>query len=57
MEIFAIPNRIGTESQRAHQNRARIVLIGRSHNTVIRDYDVADNVTETHRHTGDFREP
>jgi hypothetical protein len=29
----------------------------RSHDAVIRVYDAAGNVTETHRHTGDFREP
>jgi hypothetical protein len=29
----------------------------RSHNTVIRVYDEAGNVIETHDHAGDFREP
>ena len=29
----------------------------RSHNAVIRVYDEAGNVTETHNHTGDFKEP
>jgi len=28
----------------------------RSHNAVIRVYDQAGNVTETHEHTGDFKE-
>jgi hypothetical protein len=29
---------------------------GRSHNAVIRVYDEAGNVIETHEHTGEFRE-
>jgi hypothetical protein len=29
----------------------------RSHDTVIRVYDEAVNVIETHEHTGDFKEP
>jgi hypothetical protein len=29
----------------------------RSHNAVIRVYDEADNVIETHEHAGDFKEP
>jgi hypothetical protein len=29
----------------------------RSHNAVIRVYDGAGNVIETHEHTGDFKEP
>jgi hypothetical protein len=29
----------------------------RSHNAVIRVYDDAGNVIETHEHAGDFREP
>ena len=29
----------------------------RSHDAVIRVYDVAGNVTETHEHKGDFKEP
>jgi hypothetical protein len=29
----------------------------RSHNAVIRVYDEAGNVIETHDHAGDFREP
>jgi hypothetical protein len=29
----------------------------RSHNAVIRVYDQAGNVIETHDHAGDFREP
>ena len=28
----------------------------RSHNAVIRVYDAAGNVTETHKHKGDFKE-
>jgi hypothetical protein len=28
----------------------------RSHDAVIRDYDDAGNVIETHEHTGDFKE-
>jgi hypothetical protein len=29
----------------------------RSHDAVIRVYDAAGNVTETHEHAGDFKEP
>ena len=29
----------------------------RSHRAVIRVYDAAGNVIETHEHTGDFKEP
>ena len=29
----------------------------RSHDAVIRVYDEADNVIETHEHAGDFKEP
>jgi hypothetical protein len=29
----------------------------RSHDAVIRVYDAADNVEETHEHKGDFKEP
>jgi hypothetical protein len=29
----------------------------RSHNAVIRVYDDAGNVIETHEHAGDFKEP
>jgi hypothetical protein len=29
----------------------------RSNNAVIRVYDAADNVIETHEHAGDFKEP
>jgi hypothetical protein len=32
-------------------------LSSRSHNTVIRVYDEAGNVIETHEHAGDFKEP
>ena len=30
---------------------------GRSHDAVIRVYDAAGNVIETHEHKGDFKEP
>jgi hypothetical protein len=32
-------------------------LFSRSHDAVIRVYDEAGNVIETHEHTGDFKEP
>jgi hypothetical protein len=32
-------------------------LYSRSHHAVIRVYDEADSVIETHEHTGDFHEP
>jgi hypothetical protein len=31
--------------------------LGRSHDAVIRVYDAAGNVIETHEHKGDFKEP
>jgi hypothetical protein len=31
--------------------------LGRSRHTVIRVYDTASNVIETHEHAGDFKEP
>jgi hypothetical protein len=33
------------------------VLFSRSHDAVIRVYDEAGNVIETHEHKGDFKEP
>jgi hypothetical protein len=33
------------------------MFFGRSHDAVIRVYDEADNVIETHEHTGDSKEP
>jgi hypothetical protein len=44
------------------QDRARIVfdwlrkVFRRSHDAVIRVYDAAGNVIETHEHNGDFKE-
>jgi hypothetical protein len=32
-------------------------FFSRSHDAVIRVYDEAGNVIETHEHTGDFKEP
>ena len=32
-------------------------LYSRSHDAVIRVYDEAGNVIETHEHTGEFKEP
>ena len=32
-------------------------MLRRSHDAVIRVYDAAGNVIETHEHPGDFREP
>jgi hypothetical protein len=42
----AIKNAIGYAKHRS-----------RSHDAVIRVYDSAGNVIETHEHTGDFKEP
>ena len=36
---------------------SHIKFFSRSHNTVIRVYDDAGNVMETHEHAGDFKEP
>ena len=41
----AVANAIGYAKHRGH-----------SHNAVIRVYDAAGNVIETHRHAGEFRE-
>jgi hypothetical protein len=46
---YAEPNAIG------HANQLRKVF-SRSHDAAIRVYDEAGNVTETHEHTGDFKE-
>jgi hypothetical protein len=43
-EPDAVSNAIGYAKHRS-----------RSHNAVIRVYDEADNVIETHEHTGDFK--
>ena len=32
-------------------------FFSRAHNAVVRVYDTAGNVIETHEHAGDFREP
>jgi hypothetical protein len=45
-EPCAVPNAIGYAK-----------FYSRSHDAVIRVYDEAGNVIETHEHTGDFREP
>jgi len=45
-EPNAITNAIGYAEHRS-----------RSHDAVIRVYDVASNVIETHEHKGDFKEP
>ena len=42
----AVSNAIGYASQ-----------YSRSHDAVIRVYDDAGKVTQTHEHTGDFKEP
>ena len=43
---YGEPNAIGFAKHRS-----------RSHDAVIRVYDEAGNVIETHEHTGDFKEP
>ena len=43
---------------RAYLNRLSTSAIpSRSHDAVIRVYDAAGNVIETHEHAGDFKEP
>jgi hypothetical protein len=44
--VYRLSNAIGYAKHRS-----------RSHDAVIRVYDVAGNVIETHEHTGDFKEP
>ena len=39
-----------------HQRRDIAKFRSRSHDAVIRVYDAAGNVIETHEHTGNFRE-
>ena len=44
------------EPKRSQQcNRLREVSYSRSHDAVIRVYDEAGNVIETHEHAGDFQ--
>jgi hypothetical protein len=40
-----------------YYNWATPSLYSRSHDAVIRIYDGAGNVIETHEHAGDFKEP
>jgi hypothetical protein len=42
--------------KRISRFRFHRVTAGRSHDAVIRVYDEAGNVIETHEHTGDFKE-
>jgi hypothetical protein len=35
----------------------RLCMASRAHDAVIRFYDAAGNVIETHEHTGEFKEP
>jgi hypothetical protein len=42
--------------RRATRDQLREVLQPRSHDAVIRVYDEAGNVIETHEHAGDFKE-
>jgi hypothetical protein len=47
----------GTPSQNAISNAIGYAkFFSRSHNAVIRVYDEAGNVIETHEHAGDFKE-
>ena len=46
---------LGGEQENALTNRYSKVR-SRSHDTVIRVYDAAGNVIETHEHKGDFKE-
>ena len=41
----------------AHQRRDIAKFYSRSHQAVIRVYDAAQNLIETHEHKGDFKEP
>jgi hypothetical protein len=47
---------MASPTQSRTQNRLREVF-SRSHQALIRVYDNAGNVIETHEHAGDFKEP
>jgi len=47
---------LGSEHENS-QRSAAAKFYRRSHDAVIRVYDDADNMIETHEHTGDFKEP
>jgi hypothetical protein len=49
-QLSVIPDAISNGIDRAK-------FFSRSHDAVIRVYDYAGNVIETHEHKGDFREP
>jgi hypothetical protein len=49
---YAMPKRPLGEISRVERS-----VSSRSHDAVIRVYDDAGNVIETHEHSGDFREP
>jgi len=56
--LHALRNPLGVlpGSNRPFQFQKRSQLFSRSHDAVIRVYDEAGNVIETHEHKGDFKE-
>jgi len=50
---FSVPSRSDEAKSRATDNTK---FYSRSHDAVIRVYDAAGNVIETHEHKGDFKE-
>jgi predicted metal-binding protein len=45
------------ERKEQERHTWRVISSGESHHAVIRVYDEAGDVIETHEHTGDFKEP
>jgi hypothetical protein len=50
------PGIFGSRSGKSAFELVQTKFYGRSHDAVIRVYDAAVNVMETHEHAGDFRE-
>jgi hypothetical protein len=59
--INILPQLYVTEPRRRQLNTTNAInyakFFSRSHNTVIRVYDEAGDVIETHEQAGDFKEP
>jgi hypothetical protein len=54
MRCFALVTIDGADHRFKFDKRSQLFI--RAHDTVIRVYDEAGNVIETHEHKGDFRE-
>jgi hypothetical protein len=56
MRHFLAAQRSGRRSHSQPDVRFKDVIFSHSHNAVIRVYDAAGNVIETHEHAGEFKE-